>query len=66
MGPKFSKEVQKYEKMGKFAVFSNITFLFLINDYNSDRMKNSAWYQEPACQSSLESIENWQSYISLK
>ena len=42
MGPKFSKEVQKYEKMGKFAVFSNITFLFLINDYNSDRMKNSA------------------------
>ena len=62
MGPKFSKEVQKYEKVEKNYCFFVITFLFLINCNIMKRIKNSAWYMEPACQISLENIENWQSY----
>ena len=65
-GSKVFKKGQKYENMRKIAVFFPIIFLFLINHNNIKRIKNSAWYQEPTCQISLENIENWQSYQGLK
>ena len=59
-GSKVWKKGQKYEKNGKNCFFFLITFLFLINYNNFKRIKNVAWYQEPACQISLENFENWQ------
>ena len=65
-GSKDFKKRAKIWKHEKNGCFFPITFLFLINHNNIKRIKNSAWYQEPTCQISLENIENWQSYQGLK
>ena len=65
-GSKVFKKGQKYEKNWKNYWFFLITFLFLMNYYIMKIINKSAWYLEPACQISLENIENWQSYSGLK